>query len=44
VDFLRREMGVALPAEDTPRCEWSSLNRECLKEACPFYAAARPSP
>jgi hypothetical protein len=43
-DFIGRELGVTFPAEPSPRCEWSSLNRECLAEACPFFASARPSP
>ena len=40
VDFLKTELKVALPAEEPVTCEWSPLNRECLKEACPFYRGA----
>ena len=37
VDFMRRELSVDLPAEDSPHCEWSALNRECQREECPFF-------
>jgi hypothetical protein len=36
--FLEKELGVALPAEEQVTCEFSPLNRECLKAACPYYA------
>ena len=38
--FLRDELGVALPVEESPRCEFSPLNRECIAQACPYYAGA----
>jgi hypothetical protein len=35
--FLDKELYVALPVEELVVCEFSALNRECLKEACPFF-------
>ena len=32
--FLKEEMGVVLPAEESPRCEFSPLNRECIGQDC----------
>jgi hypothetical protein len=45
VAFLDRELDMALPAEEPVACEFSELNRECLKEACPFFHSelSRPS-
>jgi hypothetical protein len=40
VAFLKEELHVALPAEEQVTCEFSPLNRECLKEECPFYIGA----
>jgi hypothetical protein len=37
-DFLSRELGVALP-EESVKCEFSALNKECRKRECPFWAA-----
>jgi hypothetical protein len=37
VAFLNTEMAVALPAEGPVVCQFSALNRECLKEECPFF-------
>ncbi len=39
-EFVKTELGVDLPGEEPPRCEFSSLNRECLGQACPFFAGA----
>jgi hypothetical protein len=38
--FLEQEKGVAFPAEESPRCEFSPLNKECIAEACPYFAGA----
>jgi len=38
VTFLLERFGVTLPVEEAARCEFSDINRECLLEACPFYA------
>jgi hypothetical protein len=38
VAFLNTEMAVVLPAEEPVVCTFSALNRECLKEACPFFS------
>ncbi len=43
--FLSERFGVALPVEEAVRCEYSEINRECRKKACPFNAgtpATRP--
>jgi hypothetical protein len=37
VAFLDKELDVELPTEEPVVCEFSALNRECLKEACPFF-------
>jgi hypothetical protein len=44
--FLDREMHVTLPAEESVVCDFSALNRECLKAACPFFRneLAQPGP
>ncbi|MGO9310970.1 MAG: DUF5714 domain-containing protein [Spirochaetia bacterium] len=35
--FLNTQMGLTLPSEEPVVCEFSALNRECLKDACPFF-------
>jgi hypothetical protein len=42
--FLKTELGVALPSEEPVTCEFSPLNRECLKEECPFFRGLSESP
>jgi hypothetical protein len=37
-DFLTEHFGVALPLNKDIKCEFSSLNKECLKVDCPFYS------
>jgi hypothetical protein len=37
VGFLQKELGMTLPLEKRVRCEFSSLNKECLKEDCPYF-------
>jgi hypothetical protein len=36
-EFIRRELGVSLPAEQSLLCPFSDLNRECLAERCAFF-------
>jgi hypothetical protein len=36
--FLKERLDVALEVTAPIRCDFSPLNRECLKEACPFFA------
>jgi hypothetical protein len=38
VSFLKTELAAALPAEEPVVCEFSPLNRECLKEECPVFS------
>jgi hypothetical protein len=38
VTFLAERFGVVLPVPGKIRCEFSDVNRECLREACPFHA------
>ncbi len=42
--FLNTELGIALSAEEPVACEFSALNRECLKESCPFFRTAQGRP
>jgi hypothetical protein len=35
--FLDEHFGIVLPVKSDLVCEFSKLNRECLKEQCPFY-------
>ncbi len=37
-DFLARELSLDLPDEEPVMCDFHGLNRECLKEGCPFYS------
>jgi hypothetical protein len=34
--FMARELGVRLPPEASPACEFADRNNECLAEACPY--------
>jgi len=38
VEFVQREFGVVLPIELPPPCPFTSLNSECIRERCRFYA------
>lgn len=38
-DFARERFGVEMPLSH-PKCSYSSRNRECLHEACPFFPKA----
>ena len=42
VTNLSERFGVALPSEGKVRCEFGDINRECLREACPFNRTTRP--
>jgi hypothetical protein len=37
VGFLKKELGVTLPLEEPVGCDFSNLNKECLKEDCPYF-------
>jgi len=37
VNFLDENFGVKININKNLRCEFSSLNKECLREKCPFY-------
>lgn len=39
VKFLKEEFGVELEVKGDIACEFDALNRECLKEECPYYRA-----
>ncbi len=36
-NFLREYFGIELPISKDIKCEFNSLNKECLKNDCPFY-------
>lgn len=36
IDFVEKQMGVYME-KDKIKCEYSKLNKECIKEKCPFY-------
>ncbi len=35
--FAKTQFGVTIKAGNKLRCEFSSLNKECLRQACPYY-------
>ena len=37
VDFVREHLGVEMVCEPI-RCTHSSLNQQCIRERCPFFA------
>jgi len=39
-DFLREHFGITLPITNSIKCEFSSLNKECLTNDCPFYSSS----
>ena len=41
ITFLLERLGVNLPVEGVVRCEFSDINRECLREECPFHTGYR---
>jgi hypothetical protein len=36
-NFLREHFSITLPVNKDIKCEFSPLNKECLKDNCPFY-------
>ena len=40
VDFLKEKMGISLPPGEKAVCRHSDRNRECVREACPYYPDA----
>lgn len=37
VGFLKKELGISLRLDEPIGCEFSGLNKECLKEDCPYF-------
>lgn len=37
VNFLSENFGVSMSINKNLKCEFSSLNKECLRDKCPFY-------
>ena len=37
VNFLNENFGVEMNVNKNLKCEFSSLNKECLRDECPFY-------
>lgn len=37
-DFLKKNLGIALPLSTPNPCQFTSLNKECLHSSCPFNA------
>jgi hypothetical protein len=42
VAFLEENLSVQLPINDPTACEFSSLNRQCRLQSCPFHQCADP--
>ena len=38
--FLREHFSMALPVSKNVKCEFNSLNKECLADDCPFYGGS----
>ena len=36
VEFVNKKYDVAMEINDV-KCEFSNLNKQCIKERCPFY-------
>lgn len=43
VEFVKEQFGVSLPVNSAVQCEFSDLNKQCLKEECRFYPKKRES-
>jgi hypothetical protein len=43
VGFLKKELALSLPLEDSLACEFSSLNKECLRSGCPYFEGSAGS-
>jgi hypothetical protein len=39
IEFIERELGVSLERESGIECEFSHLNKQCLKKDCQYYPA-----
>jgi len=37
VNFLKENFGIAMKINENIKCEFKDLNKECLKQNCPFY-------
>ncbi|HXZ29969.1 MAG TPA: DUF5714 domain-containing protein [Dehalococcoidia bacterium] len=37
VEFLRERLGITLPHDDTLKCVYTSRNKECAHQRCPFF-------
>jgi hypothetical protein len=37
MDFSEKHLGTALKANLVVECEFSDMNKECLRAECPFY-------
>jgi hypothetical protein len=37
IEFVKEQFGVTLPVNGTIRCEFTGLNKQCIKEKCKFY-------
>jgi hypothetical protein len=40
VEFLKTRMNINLNIDEKVKCRYSNRNRECIKEACPYYDSA----
>jgi hypothetical protein len=38
-DFMKENFGVEIGIDREPVCEFSDLNKECLKDECPYHAS-----
>jgi hypothetical protein len=39
VEFLKQRMDIKLSINKQIKCQYAARNRECVKEACPYYSA-----
>jgi hypothetical protein len=37
VNFLRENFDISLPVSTSVKCEFSQMNKECIRKACQFY-------
>ncbi len=38
IDFIGKELNVSLEKEEKISCEFSHLNKQCLKQDCQYFA------
>ena len=43
VNFLKENFNIRMETNRNLECEFSDLNKECLKEECPYYPRNRPA-